>query len=198
MASKKKQKKKAASSRGEHILLKADIDAFVEGKPSPRARRNRKIVDRAFRLTERLRKVEEQRNERIMADCEPFMSDESGVTINDPEGERRVIIKRNTSVVGNENAERAAQIINEYYDLVVVSEDFDDDTRNFLSFLKGVISRNRAGIKFTSSVARFNEMRFKHPILKEAQKLLRNGFESKTHAPRIVVQELHGEEWETI
>lgn len=193
-----KKPKQTVSARGNHILLKSDIDAWKEGGRSPRARHNARVVEQAFRLRANVHKAQTNMDTRLNSVYSSYRDDGNGVTINHPDGLRRVMFKKSHPITSNENAERASVLLNDYYETMVMRTE-DEDERNFLSFIASIIQRSKAGIRFNSQIKQFLIMQFKHPVLREAQRLLADGFDTKESKLKIYCQtwDAEGKEWIT-
>jgi hypothetical protein len=185
------------STRGHHILLKDDVDAWKAGARSPRARRNARVVESAFNLRASVIRADQRMHERMTTVYGGYRDDGNGITINHPDGQRRVIFKKDHPISSNENAERASVILNEYLE-GVIGGNSDDDERNFMVFISGIIQRNKAGIRYNSQIKKFLLMQFRNPVLREAQRLLADGFEARESKLKIYCQVWNEEDKEWV
>jgi len=201
-ATKQKKRGKTAtrqteSARGKHILLKDDVEAWKSGARSPRARRNARVVESAFHLRARVIEADQRMHARMNAVYGDYRDDGNGITVNHPDGLRRVVFKKDHPITSNENAERASVLLNEYLE-EVIGGNTDDDERNFMVFISGIIQRNKAGIRFNSQIKKFLLMQFRNPVLREAQRLLADGFEARESSLKIYCQVWNAEDKEWV
>ncbi len=197
-----KPSKPSASLRGEHIMLKDDIDAWKAGAPSKRAKRNARIIDGIWKLLQRIEKIQMK----IESDLEftyfgftgkGYEKGTSGITLYHPDKTRRIQWEVKNINVLNENAERAISIIQEYVDDArrTLQKAVDSDMVQFLEFLLSMQDRRSSKVKFTPQLVQFMKTSWSDERLRMAAQLLNEAFEPNRTKMYVRLEELQGDIW---
>lgn len=201
MASKKKARKKQSSKRGDHILLKADYESWNSDKPTPRARRNARLVDTVWKAVMRIEKIRVTLTGKMEAAFIKIMgrdyeTAETGMSITHPDGQSRIVWERRNVQESNENADQAMALIEAV--VAEATEDMQDsmpaDTAQLLRYLISVNQRRAGKLKWTPQLQQFIRTPWEHPNLRHARKLLMDGFDVKRSRMyfRLEVKDEHG------
>ena len=171
--------KKKKSKKGEEHWRprKADREALSQGELTPAAKKMNRVVDQAFRANDTFKRAQERYGERMESIYEKVGSDDRGLTVMSADGKRRVIFSKKNVVVGNQNAHMARTLINEYTSEMLQRKNLSSDEMQMAEFLTGVITESKGRIMMTKNLVRFGRMKFEDKRLRDAQRLLKDGFD---------------------
>lgn len=185
MGRKKAAEPQFTGRKGEFSPKKADVEAFKNGNLTPLMKRNCKIIDtvsKAFRARQKALDAFDRAMEKMFAVVSP---DGKGRTVTLPDDSLRFVVSMDATVQGNYMAEQAELLIGQYADELMTKRTLSEDERTFGAFLTSIIQRRRGAIRMTPALTEFLKKEFSDPRLKEAQELLRNGFDAKETKPRF-------------
>lgn len=185
MGRKKAAEPQEMKKRGQYSPTKADVEAFKNGNLTPLMKRNGRIIDaaaRAFVARQKAQARFDREMEKLFATISP---DGKGRTVTLPDDSLRFVISMEATVQGNYMAEQAEQLIGQYADELMTKRTLSEDERTFGQFLTSIIQRRRGAIRMTPALTEFLKKDFSDGRLREAQDLLRNGFDAKESKPRF-------------
>ncbi len=198
----KKKSPPPTSERGEHILMKADIDAWKSGAPTKRARRNERVINWVWKQLDRIAKIQQTIDstlERVYNELtgKLYEAAQGGMTLYHPDKKRRIMWEIKNLTVLNDNAERAIAIIQEFVDETrnSVNRKLSNDVAQFLEFLLSMQDRRRSTVKFTPQIAQFMRTKWRDPRLQQAAELLGEAFEPNRTKMYVRIEELKGDLW---
>ena len=173
----KKKPTGPTSTRNQGVPLKADLDAYAEGRITPRARRMNRAVVRAFRYRDAILRATAQYEDKMRAIYDGYCSHDRGLTITNIECTKRVIFQKRQNVVGNANAYEAKRLIDEFIADLLKSKGATADEKSMAEFLAGIIQESRGKIVQTRRLTEFRRTQFSDTRLREAQNLLIDAFD---------------------
>lgn len=172
MAKKKKHRK------GSFTPSREDIEAFEQGKLTPAAKRNDRVVDRCFKAQEIFQRATESRDKKMMQQYERLNTSDTGFTVRTTDQTKQVTFKKRTIQVANANAMQAQQIIDQYVADVLSKAAIDEQEKQLVQFLKSVLHKRDGTMRMTGIISKFLSMKFSSSSpLHKAQRLLREGFD---------------------
>lgn len=189
-----KKKAKAKDKRAPHWRpRKEDRVALEQGDLTPAAKKMNQVVDQAFRATDTHAVATERYKERMLKIYNKLGAGERGVTVASADGTRRVIFSKKNVVVGNQNAHMARNLINEYVAEMLQRKNLSSDEMQMGEFLAGVIVEAKGRIMMTRNLVSFGRMKFEDKRLRDAQRLLRDGFDVTESKLYFYCEELDSE-----